>query len=329
MTHRAISSRVLIGTAIGVLVCSADPVAGQDSIVLKPKLELGQKYYLERLATVVQGGGRKTTFHFVQGMIEEVKGSTQEGLQLILTIDRYGFRGPKEIGSFDTDLDAQGQSEALGSILRAMVGSRLTLKLDKKFKIKSCKGTKDIVKKVEKKLEESQLWNMLFKNGVDDENYRAIWGESRFVLYPHKKVEVGDTWKNSYVEDDPQIGKIRSDYKMKLEQIETKGDSLQAIVSFSAAVSKVEGSEPADAKVRFKSGQVDGTAIFDAKKGQFVKIESKSTSILETSRMGQSLEVPVSGEGKLTLISMKRREQQREARAQEATDEGKSSGGDK
>lgn len=325
MANQGIPRRGIVVLALAFCTLAADRAAGQ-SILLKPQLEEGGKYYVERLVSVTQqiahgAGGAK--LYSVSGAIEEVESVSKEGTKLVLTLDRLGFRtGSKEIGSFDSDLDDKGQSEALAPILREMVGSRLTLTLDKRGVVKSCKGAKEIAKKVEKSVSgnaaAAALWTTLFKNGVDNENYKSNWGSSRFVLYPNKEVKVGDAWKNSYEEKDAQLGNLRYDFDVKLDSVKETEGGMEAVVSYSGTVSKTGGG--GEGKVTFQSGDMTGTATFSSKRGQFVTCEQRGKIAVETaSAQGGRTVIQVFSEETINIIGLKRREEQKQTRAQGAT----------
>ena len=82
MANQGIPRRGIVVLALAFCTLAADRAAGQ-SILLKPQLEEGGKYYVERLVSVTQqiahgAGGAK--LYSVSGAIEEVESVSKEVL---------------------------------------------------------------------------------------------------------------------------------------------------------------------------------------------------------------------------------------------------------
>ena len=317
-----LSARIIVrsGSALFVVSCLLAPAnraAGQ-SIMLKPRLEVGQKYYVEKHRDFTQKAGELgTRFRTVNGAIEEVKAVSEEGIELLVTLERCAYYGnePFHPQSFETDLGDERQSLLLRPILRTMIGSKLTLKLNQDFDAGSCTGADKILRKIEKKAARNDMWIGIFKGAVRDDAYLDDWGRECFLLYPNREVKVGETWNKSHEEKNPELGRLRHDYRMTLKSVEEKEGRAIAVVTFSEEISKTGDSRGGD--YVFRSGEVTGSATFDSKLGRWVTCERRFTESLEGEAprgSGRLTRVDLWAADKIDFFSLKEREAQRDAR---------------
>lgn len=316
--------RALLGGAAAIvaalLAFGSTPASGQ-SILLQPKFEKGQKHYVERIISATQKmGPMSVPINRVFGVIEEVENATKDETRFRLTIDRSGLSvgGPAPV-SFDSDLPDTKQTKELAAIFRPMIGMEMTMVVGKDLKVKSFKGTKAIVKQVDKSAAGNPLWAKL-RDNITAAEYQAAWGSSRLILFPNKEVKVGDTWKGSYTLLDATMGELKNEYECKLDSVAEKDGVKEATVSYKVVVTKV--GEPKKAKQEeglkfsFNSSEAEGTAVFDSARGGFVKITETSKTTLDGEMAGQPMSFNITGEEKLSVLSVKKREQQREKRQQ-------------
>jgi hypothetical protein len=308
--------------ATAVVTFSGSAAYGQ-SIMLKPESEKGQKRYVERMSTATQAQGRnKIKINRVAGVVEEVLETSDEGTRFRLTLDREAFSmGGPGAGSFDTDLPDGGQTAAWAVIFRPMIGVQMTMVVSPDLKVKSFKGVKALVKKVDKSAADNPLWGQ-FRDNTNSAEYKASWGNSRLVLFPNKEVKEGDTWKGSFTQSDASLGELKNEYECKLDGITEKNGGKEATISYKLVVTKLRGpkkGKKGDAgTVEFKSSAAEGTAVFDSTQGCFVKMTEKGTTELELTMMGKQVPLTVTSDEKLSVISVEAREQSKAKRQQSA-----------
>ncbi|MBN2563873.1 MAG: hypothetical protein JXQ75_23405 [Phycisphaerae bacterium] len=330
---RTHSRFVLVASVIAML--PAIQAAGQ-SVMIKPKFKPGQTCYIERTGDVKQeipGGqiAEHTTVlvdaRQIMGMIQEVQSVKDGETHLQLTFDRRAFVGKTaRVGpiSYDTDLKDEAQNSAVAALFRPMMGTTVTLVLDKDYAAKSFSGMAAIVEKVEKDAAGNELWGM-FMPGMTDEGYKSTWGHSRYVIYPNKEVKVGETWEKSYLQPDPQLGDLHYAYKVKLDSVSEKEGRRQASVSYQATVTKIgepKEREGAGFSFGFQSGQISGTATFDVELGQFVEqVQDASLKIEAKMSGGQPsiMNLEMTTKDRVAVSSIKEREEQKRRRSQETT----------
>jgi hypothetical protein len=322
MIQRRASLGIAAVTVAALLAVGSAPAGGQ-SILLQPKFEKGQKNYVERITSATQKRGRDSVqINGIFGVIEEVESAANDQTRFTLIIDRCGMSvGGAAPVSFDTDLPDAGQTKELAAIFRPRVGMKMTMVVDKNLKVKSFKGVKAIVKKLDKSAAGNLLWAKL-RESVTAAEYKVMWGNSRLVLFPNKEVKVGDTWSGSFTQSDTRLGELKNEYSCKLDGVTEKDGAKEATVSYKVVVTKVgEPKKEGGHKFAFQSSESEGTAVFDSVRGCFVKINEKNSTTLDTEMRGRQVPLTITGEEKLSVLSVKTRSEQREKRQQSEGEE--------
>ena len=227
-------SRMLILTLI-----AASPVTAEDAILLKPKYEVGRTRYIENhismdmTQSMGQAQGVKGSIERTFGAMQEVKEGSESGGKWQMTFDRVAqdFKFSGMTALFDSDdPNNEDASPSLAAFVKPMLGMSLNLKIGADGEISSCEGMKEIVKKISAR--GPSTFSMMMLPEMTDDRAKSTWGDSLLILYPNKKVKVGDTWKKSVEVTAPKLGKITSQYDCKLDKITEQGGRKVAVVEY-------------------------------------------------------------------------------------------------
>ncbi len=305
----------------------AAPVMGQ-SVMLKPRLEPGAVRYVERTTEMNQkfkggpgGGDREMSMKMknVMGVLQKVESATPEkGAKLSVTFDRVASESnmPMMAGEFDSDRRNDDESPELAALYEPMVGSTLTIELDKDFRAVSCTGTAELVAKVEKSVGGNPMLDQMKRN-MNDEQNRVMWGEQRMFLYPNKEVKLGDKWTRKFV-NKADFGDMA--YEFECELVKGDADAAGKIkVAYTGKIA-MEG-EPKQREgaptVKIESGVVKGTALFDPKLGEFVtargETEMKLNIVFGTGDAAQKMEINQKVAETVRTLSVEERAKERAA----------------
>lgn len=297
----------LILAALSVL--PAGTSLGQ-SVMLRREYAPGQISYIESETEIEQDISglpmppMKLHMKQLYGLWEEVESATGDKTKIVLTYDRAArtveapMMGAVE---FDTDdPDCEEAAPQLGVVLKPMIGMALRMELDKDGKAVTFSGMDAIHKKISEKAVASMHWAQM-QEEFTDERGMETWGTGPLLIYPNKKVKVGDTWKASSSIVRHFVGTIVTDYQYKVDRIGMESGrkivsiSATGTVSGSAHAKKEADLEDHDSKEEGKkqneitqeeekkadpeaevSGLVSGTASYDVELGRIVKRTSES-----------------------------------------------------
>jgi len=116
------------------------------------------------------------------------------------------------------------------------------------------------------------------------------WGTSPLLIYPNKKVKVGDTWNATFSMDRHMVGTIVNNYQYKVDRIGTENGRnivsilVTGVVSKGADAENEQKKDDDSAKDEVKknepkvevNGSISGTALYDVELGRIVKRSSDS-----------------------------------------------------
>ena len=102
------------------------------------------------------------------------------------------------------------------------------------------------------------------------------------MLYPNKKVSVGDTWKQTFQQSSLYLGNLVSEYECELEKITQDEGRKVAVIRYTGSTRKAEKTGPR-ARLFFslmdlKSSDVEGTAVYDIELSRFVRQTEQVTT---------------------------------------------------
>jgi hypothetical protein len=314
---------------LAVLALIAPSAArASEKLLLAPAHKAGQGCYVQldqniQFSQSMVGGSSemppmKGQFHRLYGLMRKVESADSKGLKLSFKFDRVNqnFKMGFMSAAFDSDdPENEDASPQLAAPIKEIVGQSIKVHFDDKGKVTSFSGMDAIGEKIEAL--QANPFAMQIRQEMTDARGKIIWGDSLYVLYPWKKVGVGEKWNRSLTIDLPRIGKITTDYECRLDSIKEEGGRKVAVISFkgtSRSAAKAEqasgenGDEMADdeddgadeakekknpapppAKVK---GEVEGKARFDVAQGEIVDRQ-------QTVKMKIELTAPSpAGEGK-------------------------------
>ena len=294
--------------------------ASGESILIKRKFESGSKHLFETKTGVTQvmsglpgmptGQEMEMKFDSLLCRQEVIKDGKMGKKEVTSTFDHWAhdwdFMG-NELQYDSDDPDNEEAAPMISSIFSEMVGESYKYEVSRDGKVMNFSGMDEIVEKIDKKASMNMFWPQM-KSQYTNEAGRRQFAEDPLLIYPNKKVSVGDSWTATSSEDRPQIGKIKHDYTYKLEKIATENGRKVAIISYTADVSggdegapPSEGEEKGGGKTEVK-GTITGKAVYDVEQGLIVsdKSENKTSVKVPASKMGGSGEGTVSFK---TLVS--------------------------
>jgi len=309
MSHRIpkLTHATLILTVLSV--CPVGTAFGE-SVMLKRVCAPGRISYIENQVVIEQDISglpmppMKFQLKQLYGLWEEVKSAAGDKTEIVLTYDRAARMSEAPMmGAVEFDTDDPDYEEAapqLGVVLKPMIGMAVTMELDKDGKVVAFSGMDAINKKVSERAVASMHWAQM-QEEFTDERGKETWGTGPRLIYPNKKVKVGDTWKASQSIERHMVGTIVTDYQFKVDRIgmengrKTVSISVNGVMSAGAdakedsdskePASKEEGKDENDATTdeakqpdpkTVVDGTVTGTALYDVQLGRIVKRTSES-----------------------------------------------------
>lgn len=285
--HSARRSAAPLALATLLGACLAHSQA--QSIALEPKYKPGQTLYSEQFASIefniaggpvqeVEAAGIKVLTEFRLGLLRTVQSASADGVTLRLTIDRIGVKFEMALlppMAFDSDgVDPPAGTPALERALRPLIGMSYTLALNDKHEVVRTEGLDEIRAVLDRNgasLPPVSLINTLFS----EKSVRRDWGEERMVLFPLRKVRIGETWTRSLDSELGSAGQVQTVYRCKLDRIVQDGDARLGLVSFTSDVRTAADAKPLKAPdgsdMKLRDGRITGHAAYDIALGDYVE----------------------------------------------------------
>ena len=278
---------VAIVSAVVILLDVA--TASAQTILLKPKYTPGRTTYVEErtnMAFVVAGGplgpdGVEMYTGLTLGVLQTVKSASDGGVRLEMTIERVAVKLQAPMFApmgWDTDgVDPPHGTPALGKVLSTMRGKSYTVRLDAGHQVTTVEGL-EAIRAPLKAAEQSLPAVIPILLMLDEESVRKDWVEAKLVLYPMRRVKVGDTWTRSIREDLGEAGELLVTYTCGVAEIKSEHGHRVALIDI-AANFRQEGERapatgPMGMSLRFKNGALSGEAKFDALRGYYLHNQS-------------------------------------------------------
>ncbi|QEL15752.1 DUF6263 family protein [Limnoglobus roseus] len=253
---------------IAALAVSLALSPGQvDGDLLKWKLKEGETFYVRSTnatdQTISVGG---------QNQEQKTEHTSVDAYKVTkATADGYTL----EITTLQSTTETNIALGGLGSFDKDMVGEKLTVTLDKDFKVKTVKGVDALLKKLTdgtpaaKALTDSVISEGTLKKAVQD----------LFRSGPGKPAKVGDEWKADETTPLGTSGELTA--KMDFKYAGTK-DGVEEVTFTGKAKLSPPKETPADAmfktvKSDIKSDKYTGTSRFDSKVGRLKQTEELLT----------------------------------------------------
>jgi hypothetical protein len=250
---------------------------GQDTVDLKLKLEKGKTVYQEVTTDTKQdmsvmgmkiSQSQKQTFFFSWTPKDKDKDGNWTVTQKI-----EGVKLDLEIGGTKIPFDSTSPSAAggpLADFFKALVGSELTLTLDKDMKVTKIEGREEFLKKL---TSTNQQMEPLLKQILSDDSLKQM-ADPTFSVVPGKPVKKDDTWERTSTLNLGPIGSFETKYKYTDEGADEKDKKLRKI-KFDTTLKYTPPAATAGAGLPFKILSADlqgkdstGTLLFDVDKGR-------------------------------------------------------------
>jgi hypothetical protein len=276
--------------AFVVLVGSAFPAFGQDTVDLKWKFEKDKPFYQTMTTETKQsmkvmgmdiGQTQTQTFVFSWTPKEQDKDKNW-----IVTQKIEGVRMEIEIGGNRINYDSMAKDSATGNPLadffKALIGSEFKLTISPDMKVLKIEGRDEFIKKL---VSANQQMEPLLKQILSEEALKEM-ADPAFAAVPAKPVKKGESWtKESKLNMGP-IGSYDMKYTYtyegkdgKLDKIKTSTDMKYIPPTAAAAGVLPFQIESAD----LKSKEASGTVLFNSELGRVesnemnVKLDGKLT----------------------------------------------------
>lgn len=321
---RRLSVRILPGFVVALSFGAAEAPA--ESVKIHRKFDTKSKHYVERSTDIIQkisgagmpgGGPMEIKMHQLFGVEEKVEDGKLGKKALTITFERarQSMDMPM-MGNIEYDSDDPDNEEAapqLSSLLKPMIGEKLTMEITRDGKVVNFAGMDAIAKKISENATANPLW-MQQKQRFTDRRARKEWGEDPLRMYPNKEVNVGDSWESTSEDEDPQLGTILSKTKYKLEKL-TKEDGRQiAEISYATDISKIKDGEGDTGRAKME-GKSSGKAFYDAESGLIVRQEGEGETKLKMPSQAGELDIVIVSKSTMRHLSEAMRKQQKEEMA--------------
>ena len=315
--------------------------ASGQSLSLKPKFAESKSDFFEQIDDVEQtisgpmaGGDEalKMKIRNLYCMSRKVQSASKETASIAFTYDRFGmnFDGPMMPPIvYDSDLKEQDADAAMvEDLYAAMLGSTVKAELNLDGTVKSINGLKEMVEKVDAKVQGNPFW-MQMKEEMTDDIFAIQMFKSRYSLLPAKEVKPGDTWDSKTSFKMPRIGTLNREMKCTLKSVDKKDGRTVATISYEGKISsEAAASQSADGMaISMESGSEKGTLHFDVEAGDFVRTETESQMKMKISMgAGNANTVAMVSNSATRIMAEKERAEQKKAAAQKPADAAKEKG---
>jgi hypothetical protein len=218
----------------------------------------------------------------------------------IVTQKIEGVKLDLEIGGTKIPFDSTSPQAAggpLSEFFKALVGSELTLTLDKDMKVTKIEGRDEFLKRLSST---NQQMEPLLKQILSDESLKQM-ADPTFSILPGKPVKKGDPWERTSTLNLGPIGSFETKYKYTYDGPDEKDKKLQKI-KFETTLKYTPPGSNAGGNLPFKILSADlqgkesnGTLLFDNDKGR-VASTTASTKLagklsIEIGGMASSVEL--------------------------------------
>lgn len=279
-----------------LLLAPATHIAVAQSVLLQPRYVGGRTSYVEEQMSMwleltggpVGAGGIEVYSSLTMGTLQTVESATSESVRLKVTIDRVAVKMKMPLiqpMGWDTDgVDPTHGTPALGKVLSKILGKSYLIELDADHQVTSIEGLSAIRKPLEP-FEESlpALTPVLLT--LREDHVKKEWGAGKLVLYPMRRVMVGDTWTRQVVDDFGASGEMLTTYKCTLVEIKSERGRRMALVDVQGAFEQKAGGQSANSLMgmglRFRAGGLTGSAKYDVLRDQYVGNDSKAWVTLD------------------------------------------------
>jgi hypothetical protein len=280
-----LSAAILSSATIAASVCSAQATATDSKI--RWKFKAGQKYKLEMKqqmtqSMTVQGNPMKTTNDTTTYMTWNVKDVDQDGVALIeSTVERMTMSmntpmGKVEIDS-DNEQDAPGMATQIGSVIRPMVGVKMTQKMTPRGEISDVEIPDEALAGLKK--------SPMGESAMNADQIKEM-STKVSPIFPEGDLKIGDTWNQSS-ENSLPIGKIKIDNTYKYEGTTTVDDRLAHRIGITMKMD-FPAAEGVDIKVTDQDTK--GTLFFDQQQGKIIKSEVDQDMTLHITAGGHEMD---------------------------------------
>ena len=281
--------RTLTALIAHCLLFSAVATAA-DQIDLRPKLPAGDLYmeYSVEASQKLNGPDGKPMEVLTQSLYGLLGEITAEGESARISAALDRLSGMMSFGagirnSYDTD-DSENEeaSPDYRSAFTPILNMPLAISVDRAAKPTVKDGAAAIREKLTALGQQNFVANSLATEDFTDPQVGSQFGVTPFVLYPHRTVKVGETWKIETTDLYPQIGAVLVTYDCKLEKIESTAAGDVAMIAYTGKITKDPSEKAPEGR---PLGKIDGTftgkAVFSAALGRFTAIERNTQAAIE------------------------------------------------
>lgn len=223
------------------------------------------------------------------------------------------------LGEMGYDTDAPPSDDAEENTFQLMFkswpGKRVQATIDERNRVSGLEGFDAIFEQMEDDAAGDMLYEQI-RPSLTPESYKSLLIESRFVVLPDKPVAVGDTWKATYENAQPNLGELVFSYDCKLDKV---ADGV-AVVSYRGTARVADDATPPNLggmTPDLKSWEFEGDLRFDLEQHTVVAQSTRGRQTLQL-KMGagdaaQTLDVDAKMEMEVKAMSKEERAAQQRA----------------
>lgn len=299
--------------------------ADAERVSLSPQWVPGHTTYVEYTweSSVVTTGTHETekaarqVWGHTQGVLHKVVARLPEGgARIRLTFDRLALSLDSlgERRSFDSDDRSQSNaSESFRRMLLPLLGASLTMELNGAGRVIDLTGVNDLARKLQVQQAEEDAYLFLLGH-LEEEVQRNLW-QQFYACYAFKEVQPGDTWTRTV-----NAGNTgRHEFTYRLDRMADEPGRRIAVVAYSSR--QPTAPEPwcssPGTEHAYEPSQLQGTAIFDIERGEFVHGQEAAKEVLHSKGKNANGEgawqrtMTVSATQELVVLTESDRRQQR------------------
>src|SRR5262245_32920332 len=173
----------------------------------------------------------------------------------------------------------------IAPMIRAMAGAEITATMNPRGELRDIKLSEKF-KKALKNVPQGGGGFPGFGDMFSEEGMKQMMSQGGLIL-PEKEPKVKDTWANK-VEQKSEMGKMIVDSKYTYLGSTTENDKKFDKIGIKGDL-KIEPKEDAQATIKLKSQDMEGTALFDRAAGRLVKTNATQNMTMDVSAMGQDI----------------------------------------
>ncbi len=194
-------------------------------------------------------------------------------VEMIFVRRRFETRRGEQSSGWDSNGELRSAPPAVGKVFGATLGRSLVVELDDDGKLDLIFGMEEMVDAIREDAGSSGMVDFLITEFTEEEAARSLF-TPRSVLFPGRRVQVGDTWQARH-QTPPLQGSLSKVYSCKLTGWDEEKDSVLAQVEFTAKA-RPGSADDSLSIVQVESLHSQGVARLDVNRGVLVFLDEET-----------------------------------------------------